>query len=267
MPGDVPLYITDGPVPRDYVVPNSGELLPLQVEGVIDGTSAASSFYAVLQVLDPNGRSMGKYISSAIAAGASADVTWFPNQIAQASSSSSGSGPAVLFDNTATGTVATIGTGANGVAQTHKDLLIVTSLRTNEAITNTGDCALEINGDTGHRKQDRLRVVNTTVSGFTTDSGAGGVACMAASGANADAGTFGRSVNYIPDYTSSKQPNVIGIEGSAPASAAFTSWFFVGTIGAWTGMTGPITQLTVVPNLGGGGQFVAGSRVTVYGLG
>ena len=69
----------DGPVsvPLAYTVPNGGELLPLTVEASLDGTSAAAAWYAVLQVLDPNGRSMGKYISSSVAAGASVDVTWF----------------------------------------------------------------------------------------------------------------------------------------------------------------------------------------------
>lgn len=79
MAGDAVLW-RDGPVsvPLDYQVPQSGELLPINVEASIDGSAAASSFYAVLQVLDPNGRSMGKYRSDAIAAGGSADVTWFP---------------------------------------------------------------------------------------------------------------------------------------------------------------------------------------------
>lgn len=70
----------DGPVavPLDYVVPNGGELLPLTVTATIDGTNAASSFYAIVQVISPSGRSMGKYRSDVIAAGGSADVTWFP---------------------------------------------------------------------------------------------------------------------------------------------------------------------------------------------
>lgn len=70
----------DGPVavPLSYTVPQSGELLPLTVEATIDGSSATTEFYAVLQVIDPNGHSMGKYRSDAIAAGGSADVTWFP---------------------------------------------------------------------------------------------------------------------------------------------------------------------------------------------
>jgi hypothetical protein len=70
----------DGPVavPMDYVVPQGGELLPLMVTATVDGTSAASPFYACVQAIAPSGRVMGTAISESIAAGASASVTWFP---------------------------------------------------------------------------------------------------------------------------------------------------------------------------------------------
>jgi hypothetical protein len=70
----------DGPVsvPLDYVVPAGGELLPLMVRATMDGTSSAGPFYAVVQVIAPSGRVMGTAITSSVAAGASADVTWFP---------------------------------------------------------------------------------------------------------------------------------------------------------------------------------------------
>lgn len=62
----------------DYKVPQGGELLPLTVRASIDGSGAAVPFYAVVQVISPSGRVMGSYITTSIAAGASADVTWFP---------------------------------------------------------------------------------------------------------------------------------------------------------------------------------------------
>jgi hypothetical protein len=70
----------DGPtaVPLAYTVPNGGELLPLTVRATMDGTGAGQAFYAVVQVIAPSGRIMGNFITSSIAAGASADVTWFP---------------------------------------------------------------------------------------------------------------------------------------------------------------------------------------------
>lgn len=62
----------------DYAVPAGGELIPLTVRATMDGTGAAASFYAVVQVISPSGRVMANAISTTIAAGASADVTWFP---------------------------------------------------------------------------------------------------------------------------------------------------------------------------------------------
>lgn len=78
----------DGPVsvPMDYQVPQGGELLPLTVNATMDGTSAASAFYAAVQVIAPSGRVMGSAISTSIAAGASASVTWFPRVGSQAAS-------------------------------------------------------------------------------------------------------------------------------------------------------------------------------------
>src|SRR5690348_2858074 len=48
------------------------------VRATVDGTSAAAAFYAVVQIIAPSGRIMGSAITSSIAAGASADCTWFP---------------------------------------------------------------------------------------------------------------------------------------------------------------------------------------------
>src|SRR5690349_9295364 len=81
----------DGPVsvPMDYTVPQGGELLPLSVRATIDGTGAAVAYYAVVQIIAPSGRLMINAISTAIAAGASADVTWFPRLSAAAVPSSS----------------------------------------------------------------------------------------------------------------------------------------------------------------------------------
>lgn len=66
-------------VPRDYVIPGAQELLPKTVRASMDGTAAVSAWYPCFQVLDPGGNVMSEAVSSSsIAAGASADVTWFP---------------------------------------------------------------------------------------------------------------------------------------------------------------------------------------------
>lgn len=66
-------------VPRDYTIPGAQELLPKMVSATMDGTSAASSWFPCLEIVDPGGNVMGTNIAtSSIAAGASADVSWFP---------------------------------------------------------------------------------------------------------------------------------------------------------------------------------------------
>lgn len=66
-------------VPRDYLIPGAQEILPKSVSAQMDGSAAASAWFPCLQVLDPSGRVMFSAVSStAMAAGASADVSWFP---------------------------------------------------------------------------------------------------------------------------------------------------------------------------------------------
>ena len=259
----------DGPVavPLDYDVPNGGDLAPVSVAATLDGTSAASNFYAVLQVLDPNGRSMGKYISSFIAAGGSAEVTWFRSVMGGTSAGGSGSGPAVLFDETTAGTVGTIDTGPNGIAQTHTDLLIVTYFRTNEAMILREDGAVFFNADNAaaNYKTQRIRLQGSTVDGWLNTASTG-FNCFMCAGTSADAGTYAPSFVYIPNYTSSQRKGGIGLEGSIGQYAATANWWLYVTNNAWNKSV-PITQATFTPNVGAGGSFVAGSRVTIYGMG
>lgn len=255
--------------PMDYKVPGSQEIAPKAVTASMDGTSAAVAWFPCLQLLDPAGNVMFSAVpSSSVAAGASADVSWFPHIAAPAASSSGGSGPAILFDHTVSpGPDNSIGTPVGGIAQTHTDLLVVTSLRSNEAITGSNSGGLSINNNTANAKQNYMRVFNTTTSGNTGGSGAQGVNILALTGSTADASVYGDTFVYIPNYTSSNIMTCLFLDGVAPANAAFTNWIVDAGQGRWNNQTGPITQITAVPNLGGSGQFVAGSRMTIYGIG
>lgn len=62
----------------EYVVPQGGELIPLTVIATMDGSAAAATFYAAVQLVAPSGRVMATAITTGIAAGASATCTWFP---------------------------------------------------------------------------------------------------------------------------------------------------------------------------------------------
>lgn len=72
-------------VPRDYTIPGAQEILPKSVRAVMDGTSAGSAWFPCLQLIDPGGNVMFSAVgNTTVAAGASADVSWFPDVVQQA---------------------------------------------------------------------------------------------------------------------------------------------------------------------------------------
>lgn len=67
------------PAPLDYTVPNAQELVPLAINAVIDGTAAATPFLATVEIISDGGVVIARCpITATIAAGASAEVSWFP---------------------------------------------------------------------------------------------------------------------------------------------------------------------------------------------
>ena len=264
------LIVRDGPVvaPLDYNQPAGSEIVPVCATASFDGTGAAGSFVPTLEIIAPDGHVVARCpIGSSIAAGASADVTWFPGVAAAPASSGAGSGPAVLFDTTTSGVVNSVDTGAGAIPATHKDLLIVTSIRTNEAIANNGQGALKFNADNtaGDYKTQTLHAISTTVSAATSTASTGMNVLMCA-GASADANMYGSSWVYIPNYTSAHIKTAVALQGVLPAFASTAAWNTSILIAAWNGLTA-ISEIVFTPNIGGGGQFVAGCRFTVYGLG
>lgn len=67
--------------PGDYIVPGAADLQPKAVRAAMDGSGAATSWLPALQLLDPAGHVMWTAVdtSSPVAAGGSADVSWFPD--------------------------------------------------------------------------------------------------------------------------------------------------------------------------------------------
>jgi hypothetical protein len=79
--------------PTDYTVPGTQEIIVKAVRASIDGSGAASSYLPALQLLDSAGHVMWTAVNTAspVAAGASADVSWFPGLGGPNSGGSSGS--------------------------------------------------------------------------------------------------------------------------------------------------------------------------------
>jgi hypothetical protein len=65
--------------PNGYTIPGAQELILRSVKASFDGTGAGGAFVPTLQFVAPNGTVVTECpLGSALAAGASADVSWFP---------------------------------------------------------------------------------------------------------------------------------------------------------------------------------------------
>lgn len=79
------------PAPLPYVIPGAQEIVVKAATATFDGSAAAAAFVPTLQIVAPNGTVLASCpASSPVAAGASADVSWFPFVGAPASAFPSG---------------------------------------------------------------------------------------------------------------------------------------------------------------------------------
>lgn len=66
--------------PLDYLVPQAQEIIVKAMHASFDGSGAGSSWIPAVQIVSPAGKVVGTYLASGqVAAGASADVSWFPS--------------------------------------------------------------------------------------------------------------------------------------------------------------------------------------------
>jgi len=65
--------------PASFRVPGNGQIQPKAVYASFDGTSAVGDFLPALKIISDGGETVGVYpTETAVVAGASADVSWFP---------------------------------------------------------------------------------------------------------------------------------------------------------------------------------------------
>lgn len=65
--------------PANWIVPGNGQVTPRAIYAVFNGTNAATTFYPALKVISDGGETVGVYpCPTAVAAGVSAQVSWFP---------------------------------------------------------------------------------------------------------------------------------------------------------------------------------------------
>lgn len=101
--------------PEGYQIPGAQEIIVKAVTANYDGTNAAGPFVPTLQVIAPNGSILASCpTSTAVAAGGTADVSWFPRS-GVASGGTGGGG--IQFDTANEGgwlDIQTDGTDPNG---------------------------------------------------------------------------------------------------------------------------------------------------------
>lgn len=166
-----------------------------------------------------------------------------------------------LFDSTLSGAAATIDSGAGGFSTSLNDLVVVLYLRSAEAaVTSTG--ILLINNDSGaNYDRQTLRVTNATVAGAIAL--AGSAWNFNVLGANALANSFSASTLIFPNYagtTGFKQWSGGTSKLEDTAADCQTTY----DSGQWRS-TSAISRIAV--SISGGSNLVAGSRMTIYGIG
>src|SRR4051812_581386 len=73
------------PVPADYVIPGQAEIRLKSVYAKYDGSAAAGSYKPLVRIISDAGSTVIEAVSdTTIAAGASADASWFPHLAASA---------------------------------------------------------------------------------------------------------------------------------------------------------------------------------------
>jgi hypothetical protein len=171
------------------------------------------------------------------------------------------SGLALLADVTLGADATTIDTGANGVAAGFKQVIVVTSLRTDEVAT--GNAAfVRFNGDSG-ANYDRygFQVNNGVTTILSTFAGSGYLGVRVAT-ASSDVNMFGDGTVMIPDYASTTKTKSMSAFSSCIGIGNAGNAFRSDVAGRWRS-TAAINQISL--HLNGGTVFKAGSRLTVYG--
>jgi hypothetical protein len=129
-----------------YTVPGSQEIILRNISASINGASAAGNFVPAVQLVSPSGVVMGTFpIATTLAAGASADVSWFPGVTVQ---NSSGLGPAyqTVYDLTLTSPAATFDTTGTNIGGGNI-LEIWAYLRSDRVGVGAGSTSITFNND------------------------------------------------------------------------------------------------------------------------
>jgi len=293
MPDIAIVNSTIATAPKDYVLSGTQELLTKAVEATVDGTSTAASYQVVLQQLAPDGTIMWSSPTSTVAAGESVTVSWFPDVADDASAhltvtdgtttvndateidftsgatvTASGSlaevaiaaGMVKIFDQTLSGSAASIDTGAGGIPAGYSGLQIQVLARADGAFFS-GGFQLQFNNDTA-ADYDYIWTDNSNgVSSSFISTGITSGKVMEGPGASiATATIFGAAHVTIPAYADTTAYKAFTSLGGFAETSGHSE--LVHSVSTWRS-TAAITRIALITGIG---NLVAGSRMTIWGL-
>lgn len=174
--------------------------------------------------------------------------------------SGSGGGASVqVYDNTASGAIASW--DVSGIAQTYSHLQILLSGRSDEAAIPS-EIFVRLNNDSGANYDSQLHQGNNATTTVNANVGSTGFRDLYVAGALASANVFNACEILLLNYagagfkTGVGSLGLIGTPGTAATYRVYKHSFL------WRS-TAAITRVTVLPI---SGNFVAGSRLSIYGI-
>lgn len=251
--------------PKAYTLAESQELLVKAFRAAVDGSGSTASFLPTLQLIAPSGAVMWESApTTPVAAGGSADVSWFPGGDLETTGSASGSGGlTVLYDSGYLGAnQASIDTGAGGIASGHFSLLIVAYLRSTAAVSSDNVLAVFNNDASAVYNASRIQSGGGAVAGLAQSLATSALIgnCPAASDT---AKVFGALRGIMPAYDGTTNFKS-GVFESGSATDVAGNQNNTATGISYESATA-ISQIKLVPGTGGA-SFLAGSRLVVYGM-
>lgn len=148
-----------------------------------------------------------------------------------------------------------------GIRQSYRTLLLVATLR-GDTVAEQIETRLRFNGDASAVYNTELGSANAAALTAAEVLGATQARIANAVAANALANMFGGLIAVIPDYTETDRFKTVFSLGGSPVTNATTKTLVHWTFSVWRS-TDAIIQITLLPNAG---NYIAGSRATVFGL-
>lgn len=147
---------------------------------------------------------------------------------------------------------------------TYKHLMLMADLRSTESATFS-EIQLRFNNDSGGNYEWHYKYLQSNDGSGTTDGGtsATSLGVGQADGATADANKSGALNVYIPNYAGTAFYKNFQSESAHGRTTAVGQRVRIIGQGVWKNTTA-VTRVTLLP---GSGNWLAGSRLTVYGLG